>query len=299
MKPRIILAVFLLAAIPLAGCNTIKNAIRCCRVVITVDGQGNTKEELFCPPPPCPDCPPPGTCPNPPPPCRPTCGVGPTSAADERMVRVVNLIEDVVQRGAPITEFDECRDFCSNPDSPDCDTCRTSVGLTIMQPYINICQGTAIRPLPDQFQVTFGASTDIGVRTSPVYTLRKERGTIRWDQCGGESLDFVLPDEVRNWARSVADEGARKLYSTWVTRAGAGAGEGFFQLKEGYSLDDTSGSTDILAYGVGISTWAFDNLGRDPVIADGVRSPMMLPSGPAGFGGGLTYTGEGTFVLRP
>jgi len=277
MKRFVVCLMALLLAFPLTGCNFLTRILSACRASFSIQSR---KIELSI------NCSfgarPPAEAPG---------GAGPLAG-----------LQKAVNRGLTAAAFDECRDFCGDPGSPECDDCRTAVGSAVMQPYVSVCQGTAYQTLPDRLPMQLEALTDRGRFISPVFVGHRDRGTTRWDDCGGENADYVLPEaEARAWERSVYEQGARTVERISATPVGGGAADTLFQLKEEYrlDLDKTPGAPlDPGIYGVGVGFWAFNGGGIFPLAADGAVSTLMMPTPAAGFGSGLQFSGDARFAIR-
>jgi len=248
MQRLILCLITLLLAFPLTGCTFLRRVITSCLPYFSLHS-GRIDLEISCP----------------------WQGRASQELSTLRDTDRLAGLQKAVHRGLT-PGFDECRDFCDDPDSVECDDCRMAVGRSMFQPYISICQGTAYQTLPDTLPVQLEVATDRGVFTSPVFIVRKDRGTTRWDDCGGENVDYVLPEAaVRAWERSAYQQGARAVNRISVIPVGRGAGA-LFNLKDEYGSGQAgtdNGPPDLAKFGIGIGFWLFRGAG--------VVSSMILP----------------------
>jgi hypothetical protein len=237
--------------------------------------------------------------------CRAPCTASVHAPGDGAASKDTHVLDQTIAQGSLAGASGACADVCREfgEESDECDQCRTTVGLAITQPYFNFCQGTAYQPLPDAMNVALEVDTDRGTFVSPQFTARKQRGTVRYDTCGGENADYVVVEEtrLRDWGQRIYREsGARQAYEIRLARTGANAEESLFKLKDDFTQPAEAGGTlDPMVYGLNTSIWLFNGggAGGDP---DGVITPTpMLPAPAAGVGAGRSFSGEVVQSLKP
>ena len=239
------------------------------------------------------------------------CTLGATGA--DALYGIHQAVGAAVRSGST-NAFDECADFCGDPESDACDQCRSLVAIAVLEPSMVSCQGTLYGDYPARLEnVTVTAFTDRGTFAyGPSFALIRQTSSVSFGRCGQSTAEYAPEAAVTYalnlWGQNLVNGyGVRELRGLVfdVPPQGTGAGQpnGNNELFNLAAASDCISDPNPNPEQCGVFSGAFAYPYQAPYgDYDGFKteSPMFfrLVSGAREGAGMLFATGEATPVRR-
>ncbi len=229
-----------------------------------------------------------------------------------------STLAGAVDNGTTVDGIDFCYGPCSaDPESPECDACRTSVEAATFQPFYSLCVGAIYAPPPDQILGKIHAFTDRREYISAPILARRRGGTVRYDDCGAgiNNNDYDLdPQPTQQFSTFVVNQGATQLNATVYNQqevGGADNSQPLIALKPEFKqmiLEGRAGEINAADTVVRASGWPFQGGGGDLTLGPGqfdgaylttTAIPSIEDLTNMAVGGGFSFDSDGIGGLKP